>query len=112
MQQQQENLPGMDLAKEAITRAFEVTPDTVYGLLLGILLIMLGVVFWLRERENSKQMERLYELQGKTIKVIEESNTALMLVQQGLVNGNNQVVKQVEEARDRILEEFNEIVFK
>lgn len=114
MQLQQTNPeinPGtlLEVANDAVTRTFEVTPDTIYGLLLGILLIFLALVFWLRERENRKQTERMYQLQGHTVKAMEASNTALMLVQQGLATSDTKVVKEIEDARDIILREVGEI---
>lgn len=72
---------------EAVRRSFETSPDTVYGVLVGLL--VLGMIFmaWIIVRKDKK----LIELNVSTIEILKDLNTSLLLMK-----------REIEETREHL----------
>ena len=70
-----------DLIKDTAERAFNISPDTVFGFLVGLL--VLAVIFL--ARQWTKNSNRLLELQVDTVKTMKELALSNSLLQEELV---------------------------
>ncbi len=98
-----------EVAKDVIIRSFETSPDTVYGLLIGFLVIMLGLTFWLRERDRRKMSDTIINLKLATLESLKDMNQSLVLLQQSQNQNSNRILEELDKAHERILERFKEI---
>lgn len=55
------------IAQEAIQRSFETSPDTVYGVLVGLLVMGVFVCFGLFVRMSTRNMKEMIELNANTV---------------------------------------------
>ena len=72
--------PIEQITKETIKRSFETSPDTVYGILVGILVV---AIFYMAYRLSVKD-RKLVELNVSTIGVLKDLNTSLLLLKEEL----------------------------
>lgn len=97
--------PGGGVAGDAVRRSFETSPDTVYGVLVGLMVLCIFYLAWLLARKDRK----LIELNVTTVEVLKDLNTALLLLKTEGVNVSDRLEAQIEETRDRILEKLNSL---
>lgn len=67
-----------DLIKDTTLRAFDISPSTVYGFLVGILVL---AVIWL-SYQLLRSQRQVVELNVGTIEVLKDLNTSLLLLKE------------------------------
>ena len=100
---------AVDIGKEILQRSFETSPDTVYGLLIGLLVVMLAVTFWLRERDRRRMSDTIINLKLATLESLKDMNSALVLLQQSQQHNADKILEELENTKQRMLERFKEI---
>lgn len=93
------------IAKDVIQKSFEVSPDSVYGLLIGLLVVMLIVVFYLREQDK----QTIIKLKLATLESLKDMNNSLVLLQQSQSNDSQRILVELQESQIRISKRFDEI---
>lgn len=78
------------LIEKVADRAFNVTPDTIYGLLVGLLVLAVIYLAW----SLLKQQEKLVELNVSTIEVLKDLNTSLLLLKEEGVQMTDTIKEQ------------------
>ena len=84
--------------KEILKRAFDTSPDTVYGILVGLLVLAIMSLSWF----NYRQQNKLVELNVSTIEVLKDLNTSLLLLKEEGVNLSERLVEHINHTRETI----------
>lgn len=74
------NNPVVEIGKDAIERSFNTSPDTVYGILVGLLVIGLFVCFYLYIRMSRRAMDDLVQLNKDTVETFTNVNAVLISI--------------------------------
>lgn len=77
----------MNYTGEAVRRSFETSPDTVYGVLVGLMVLAIMFMAWIIVRKDKK----LIELNVSTIEILKDLNTSLLLMK-----------REIEETREHL----------
>jgi methyl-accepting chemotaxis protein len=67
------NTPVIDIGRDAIQRSFDISPETVFGVLVGLLVIAILYLVWRLQRITNK----LIDLNVSTISVLKDLTKAL-----------------------------------
>jgi len=102
----QNSLPSPEAAlTEVVNRSFETSPDTVYGVLVGLLVIMLIGLCWYVYNLHKK----LVELNISTIEVLKDLNTSLQLIKEESDNHSSKLIDHISHTREHISEKINHL---
>jgi len=91
--------------KEVINKAFETSPDTVYGVLVGILVVGILSLYYKNSRlqsKNWKLQNKLISLNVSTIGVLKDLNTSLLLLKEESDNSTDKLINQITQIREHI----------
>jgi len=85
----------MRYTDDAVRRSFETSPDTVYGVLVGLL--VLGIIFmaWIIVRKDKK----LIDLNVSTIEILKDLNTSLLLLKREIEETREHIEKDISTTR-------------
>lgn len=90
------------MTKEALRRAFDTSPDTVYGVLVGLLVLALIYMAWRLSRKDKKLME----LNQSTIEVLKDLNTSLLLLKSEGNNLSERLVTHIDASSAKITDQI------
>lgn len=90
---------------DVIEKSFDVSPTTVYGVLVGLL--VLGVIYALRI--ISKKDKKLYELNADTISVLVSIENSLEEFRTEQQRQGQQIGEHIKEAESRLLDYINKL---
>jgi len=104
--------PVMGVGKDALERAWDVSPTSIYGLLLGLL--VLGVVYLLYKlNQKDKCLEEkdknLLELNISTIEVLKDLDKSLVLLKEEIGKEGGALKTQIDNTREHISTELSKI---
>jgi len=90
------NGPGADVVRDAITRTFELSPSTVYGLLAGILLILVIYLLLTKDRLNKRMTDKLMSIQKENLETLKDLGQGLLLLRESVGQGADAVTDFVD----------------
>lgn len=104
--------PVVGVGKDALERAWEVTPTTIYGLLLGLLL--LAVIYLLykitrKDKDLKEANKHLLELNISNVEVLKDLNTSLLLLKEEGTKVGEAMKEQIDFTRGHIISEISKI---
>jgi len=104
-----------EMLKDAVERSFNVSPETVYGVLVGLLL--LGLIYALimnrvKDRRIAQMDDQLLSGYKSTIEVLSSLDTTLKLFKQKSRDRNDFLLDKINTAHRHIIEEINELKSK
>ena len=94
-----------EIVKDAVERTFNVSPDSVYGVLAALLLI--GLIYALIR--IAQKDRRLYKLNTDTIKVLTSLDKSIQDLKQQSDNMSTQFKEKLENTHDHIVERINDL---
>jgi hypothetical protein len=97
--------PEQELIHESVQRAFDISPETVYGVLVGLMLI---TIIWLSWYLYTCQ-KKLMELNISTIEVLKDLNTSLLLLKEEGDNHSSKLIDHISHTREHISEKINNL---
>jgi len=90
------NNPGADVVRDAITRTFELNPSTVYGLLAGILLILVIYLLLTKDCLNKRMTDKLMSIQKENLETLKDLGQGLLLLRESVGQGADAVTDFVD----------------
>jgi hypothetical protein len=91
-----------EIIKETISKGFGTSPDTVYGILVGILILAIIAIAY----HAYKLQGKLLELNISTIEVLKDLNTSLLLLKEEGANHSDKLINHINHTREHIAEKI------
>jgi hypothetical protein len=95
-------VPIIQKSTDTLDRVFETSPDTVYGVLL--LLLVLAVIYL--AMQNRGMTKRLVELNVSTIDVLKDLDKSLLLFKEEAANMSDRLIQHIDHSREHISEKL------
>lgn len=95
------------MEKELVERAWNISPDTVFGALVALMLsLCIYLILQLRKKD-----EKLVELNVSTIEVLKDLNTSLLLLKDEGVNMTDRLSAQLASTREHISDKIETLKY-
>lgn len=88
----------VEIGNDALNRAWDINPASVFGVLVGLQLIAIVYLAYI----NSRKDKKLYELTVSSIEVLNDLNTSLLLLKEEGVQLSEKISEQFEFTRGHI----------
>jgi hypothetical protein len=98
-------VPGVAKSTDTLDRVFEISPETVYGVLC--LLLVLAIMYL--TTQNRGMTKRLVELNVSTIDVLKDLDKSLLLFKEEAANMSDKLIQHLDYSREHISEKINQL---
>jgi len=96
---------AVNMAPEAMERAWNISPGSVFGVLVGLQLLFIFYLAWLHRTKDN----RLYKLNVDNIEILKDLNTSLLLLKEEGVNMSNDLRQHIDYTREHISSQLKSI---
>ena len=97
----------IDAATEVAKRAFETSPDNVYGALVSVLILVVialctaVVLLW---KSKEKQAEKMMEVIKDATSGFKDINTTLEQIKEGEIKDKADIIEAIKNAKEHVLQ--------
>lgn len=95
----------IEIGKDVLEKAWSISPTSVYGVLVGFLLLTVVYALFLNYQKDKK----LYELNVSIIEVLKDLNTSLLLIKEDSEHYSDKLVTHITNSREHISEKISNL---